>query len=146
MLRSNVVLTGLLLIRKFNEKMELVFETEIPNLVVTTGKEYIASRLISNDNAVMGYMSIGDDPAAAALNQTNLGNELSRVAVSSTLASGSATTFTATFGAGSGTGSIQEAGIFNDATDGIMFARTTFPVISKSSGETITISWIVSVG
>ena len=46
MLRSNnIKLTGRLIVDKFDEKMNLVEKKEIPNLVVTAGKEWIAGRL-----------------------------------------------------------------------------------------------------
>jgi len=146
MLRSSIVLTGRLVIQKFNEVMQLVYETEVPNLVVTTGKEFIASRIVSNSASIVGYMGIGDDPTAVSLSQTTLGNQLSRLAVDSTTVSGTNVTFTTTFGTGAGTGSIQEAGLFNNSSGGTMLCRTTFPVITKSSGETITVTWVVSVG
>jgi hypothetical protein len=237
MFKDSVKLIGRLLIQKYNDKNEKVYETEVPNLVVTSGKEFIASRIVGEDYDAMGYMAIGDDAAIGALSQTTLVNELSRVTVTSATASGSNVTFTATFPAGTGTGSIVEAGVFNkddssvlifdadqdvddfaheisytshglvsgdkvtytdgggtavngltdggtyyviriDAntlklattyanatapsptaigitsgiglnhklTYGTMLCRTTFPVITKSSSETIAISWVVTVG
>ena len=114
MLKDSFKLTGKLLIQKFNDKKELVYSTEVPNLVVTAGKEFIASRIV--DSATfdpMNYMAIGDDAQTGALSQTTLINELARVTATSATASGVNTTFTATFGAGVGTGNIVEAGIFN---------------------------------
>jgi hypothetical protein len=183
----------------------------------------------------MNYMAIGDAATAASLPQTTLVNELSRVTTSAASATGVNVTFSGLFPAGSGTGSIVEAGIFNQdetavltfdgATDvdsntityinhglstgdkvtytngggtsvgglttgstyyivkltnntfklaasyldaiagspvtltltdgvgvnhkityGTMLCRTTFPVIVKASTDTISISWVVSVG
>lgn len=46
MLRSNnIKLTGRLIVDKFDDKMNLIEKKEIPNLVVTAGKEWIAARL-----------------------------------------------------------------------------------------------------
>lgn len=139
-------MSGRLIIKKFNEKQELIYQTEVENLVVTAGKNFIASRIVSDSEDTMGYMAIGDDAIVSALPQTDLGNELARVATSTASAVDNNITFTASFGAGVGTGSLQEAGIFNDTTSGTMLCRTTFPVITKTSGETIAISWVVSVG
>lgn len=122
MFKDSVKLTGRLLIQKFNDKEELVFSTEVPNLVVTSGKEFIASRIVAGTFDPMGYMAIGDDASVGALSQTTLINELARVATTSATASGSNVTFTATFPAGTGTGSIVEAGVFNkDASSVITF-------------------------
>jgi hypothetical protein len=237
MLKDSIKLTGRLLIQKLNDKKEVIYETEVPNLVVTSGKEFIASRIVAATFDAMNFMAIGDDAQTGALSQTTLINELARVTNTSSVASGSNVTFTATFGAGTGTGSIVEAGVFNKSsssvlifdgdtavddasnritytahglttgdkitytdgggtsvvgltdggtyyiiridantiklattyafatagsptaiaitsgvganhkiTFGTMLCRTTFPVITKSSSETIAISWVVTVG
>lgn len=113
MLKDTFKLTGRLSIKKYNEKGEVVLEQDVKNLVVTSGKEFIASRLANNDFDPMGYMAVGDDSSTAAVSQTSLQNELNRVAVSSATPSGTSTTFNATFGAGVATGALQEAGVFN---------------------------------
>ena len=240
MLKSSITLTGHLLIKKFEADGTLVYQTEVPNLIVTSGKEFIASRMVSGATGFsgtaydpMGYMAIGDSSAVSALANTSLVNELGRVAVSNVTPTGTTTLFTALFPAGTATGNIVEAGIFNKpstavvkfngATDvasntityaghgfadgdkvtytngggtsigglttgntyyvieinsstfklattyanaianspitltdgvgdnhkiikGTMLARTTFPLISKSSSQSISISWVVSVG
>ena len=235
MFKDSVTLKGRLTIKKFDRDNKLTYETEVNNLVVTSGKEFIASRIVGETYDPIGYMAIGDDATVAALAQTTLVNELSRVATSAASASGVNVTFSALFPAGSGTGSIVEAGLFNQSetavltfdgasavasntityvnhglstgdkvtytngggtsivglttgatyyivkltndtfklassyanatagspstltiTDGVganhkitygtMLCRTTFPVIVKSSTDTISISWVVSVG
>lgn len=235
MLHSSVKLTGKLVIKKFDDSNKLVYETEVKNLVVTSGKQFIASRIVESSADVMGFMAIGDDASSASTVQTTLVNELARVAVDSKTASGVNSTFVATFPAGTGTGNIVEASITNtsgasvisfdgdtavdDAGDtityvahgfvtgdlvtytdggntaitnltdgaqyyiikstndvvklasssanasagtainitgtsgaghklskGTMLCRTTFPVIAKSAGETLAISWVITVG
>lgn len=235
MLQSNVKLTGKLVIKKFDATKKLVYETEVKNLVVTSGKQFMASRIVSDTADVMGYMAIGDDASSASTSQTTLVNELARVAVDSATASGVNSTFVATFPAGTGTGDIVEASITNapasavisfdgdndvdDASDtityvahgfvtgdlvtytdggntaitnltdgsqyyiikvsndvvklassasnasagtqinitgtsgaghkltaGTMLCRTTFPIITKSSSETLAIQWVITVG
>jgi hypothetical protein len=46
MLQDSIKLTGRLSIKKFNDKDELIFQKEVPNLVVQVGKNWIASRLV----------------------------------------------------------------------------------------------------
>jgi len=121
MFKDSIKLTGKLLIQKFNKNKDLVYSTEVPNLVVTSGKEFIASRIV--DSVLfdpMNYMAIGDDAQVGALSQTTLINELARVTTTSSTASGVNVTFTATFGAGVGTGSIVEAGIFNQDESAVL--------------------------
>jgi len=235
MLKDSIKLTGRLSIKKYDKEGKVNYEKEVPNLVVTSGKEFIAQRLCNNDFDFMSHMAVGDDTSTAAVAQTALQNELARAAVSSATPSGVSATFNATFGANVGTGALVEAGIFNaaasavktfdgdndvdDASDnitisshgfttadkvtytdggnvainglsdggtyyvivvdsntiklaasesnanagtqinitgtsgaghkltaGTMLCRTTFPVINKSSTETVAISWVITVG
>ena len=115
MLKDSIKLTGRLSIKKYDKDGKENFSKEVPNLVVTSGKEFIAQRLCNNDFDVMGHMAVGDDSSTAAVAQTALQNELARVAVSSATPSGVSATFNATFGAGVGTGALVEAGVFNAA-------------------------------
>lgn len=139
-------MTGELSIQKFDEKNNLVEQVNIPNLVVTSGKEHIAQRIAGNSETIMSHMAIGQGTATPALTNTALANELAREALALTSVSGSDITYTATFGVGVGTGNITEAAIFNAASSGDMMCRTTFPVIAKTSSDTIAISWTITVG
>ena len=136
MLHSSVKLTGKLVIQKFDDSNELVYETEVKNLVVTSGKQFIASRIVESSASVMGFMAIGDDASVAATTQTTLVNELARVAVDSKTASGVNSTFVATFPAGTGTGNIVEASITN--TSGASVISFDGDTAVDDGGDTIT--------
>jgi hypothetical protein len=142
---SLVKITGELTVQKFNSNKEIVEEIHIPNLVVNVGKEHIAARMIDDSITKMSHMAIGSGLTTPAASNTTLVNQLARVTVSS-LRSSANITYTATFGAGVGTGSVTEAAIFNAETGGDMLCRTIFPVITKSASETISISWTITVG
>ena len=120
-------------------------EFDVPNLVVTVGKNYIASRMASNSATVMSHMAIGTGTGSPAAGDTTLGTEAGRVAVSSFSASTNTVTATATFPAGTGTGAITEAGILNGSSTGTLLCRTTFPVVNKASGDSIAITWVITV-
>jgi len=107
MIKDNFALTGALTIA-IND--EVVQETD--NLVVTSGKEWVADRM-NNANTVMTHMAIGTDGTTAALGDTGLTAELERNLLSSTTVTGAAVAYVCTFGAGDGTGAIKEAGIFD---------------------------------
>jgi len=115
------------------------------NLVVTVGKNYIASRMVGAASTVMSHMAIGTSTTTPAVGNTTLGTEAGRVALASFTASSNAVTSTATFPAGTGTGAITEAGIFNAASSGTMLCRTTFPVVNKAAGDSIAVTWVVTV-
>lgn len=120
---------------------------EFKNLVVAAGKTYIASRMSANTVNVMSHMAIGEGNTTPAAGDTTLDTELTRVALAVTGGTPSANTVTysATYPAGTGTGALTEAGIFNDSTTGDMLCRTVFPVINKQAADTITITWTVSI-
>jgi hypothetical protein len=118
---------------------------EVPNLVVTAGKEYVASRMKDTTKNAMSHMAVGSGSTSAAAGDTALGSELDRQALTSTTVSSNEITYVATFGAGDGTGAIAEAGLFNAASAGDMLCRTTFGVINKAASDSMTITWVVTV-
>jgi hypothetical protein len=118
---------------------------KVNNLVVAVGKDVIAARLLGNTLAVMSHMAIGSSATAATTSQTALGGELGRVALDTSTRSSNTITYVATFPAGTGTGSLAEAGILNAASTGNMLCRTTFSTVTKAAGDTIVITWNVTV-
>ncbi len=122
-----------------------VHETIVPNIVVTDGKEYIASRMKDASATAMSHMAIGTGSTAAAAGDAALGNEAGRVALTSTTVTSNAVAYVATFAAGTGTGAITEAGIFNASSSGTLLCRTVFSVINKGAADTLGITWTVTV-
>ena len=127
-----------------------VKSTDTHNLVVSTGLAYIASRMKDTTQAAMTHMAIGSGTTAAAAGDTALGSQLARVTLDSTTivtttVTGDSVQYVATFAAGTGTGAVTEAGLFNDGTAGTMLCRTVFPVINKGALDTLVITWKVTV-
>lgn len=118
---------------------------KIDNLVVAVGKEVIAARLVGNTLAVMSHMAVGSDNTTAATSQTTLGVELGRVILDSTARASNTITYVATFPAGTGTGSLTEAAILNASSSGNLLCRTVFGVVTKASGDSVVITWNVTV-
>lgn len=120
----------------------------IDNLVVTDGKEFVASSMIkttSNSPAAMTHMGIGSGSTAAAAGNSALESQLGRVALTSGTVSGAVVTYVATFPAGTGTGAVTEAGILNASSSGDLLCRTVFSVVNKGSSDSMTITWTVTV-
>lgn len=116
------------------------------NMVVTLGKQWIAKRM-ANQGTVATHIGIGSSATAAALGDTALGAQLARVAMSVAggTVSGATVTYSATFGAGVGTGTVQEAGLFDAATAGTLIARTAGNVITKLANDVLTINWSITI-
>jgi len=120
------------------------------NLVVNAGLAYIISRMFGTAQTVMSHMAVGTGSLAAAAADTALGNQVARVALDSTsivttTVTNDSVQYVATFAAGTGTGAITEAGVFNDASAGTMLCRTVFAVINKGTLDTLVITWKVTV-
>jgi len=140
MLNDGLKLTGKLKIALNGETVQ-----EVNNLVVTDGKEYVASRMKDATATAMSHMAIGSGSTAAAAGNSALGSELGRVALTSTTVSGAVVTYTATFAAGTGTGAVTEAGILNASSSGDLLCRTVFSVVNKGASDSMTITWTVTV-
>lgn len=138
-------LTGKVHLTVTNEHGEVV-EQRATNLVVTTGKDFTASRMVGTASNVMSHMAIGAGTTAAAVGDTALGSELGRVALTAATATNNVVTYTATFGTGVGTGAVTEAGIFNASSAGTMLCRVVFAVVNKGANDTIAITWTITVG
>ena len=145
----------------------------IPNLVVQTGKNYIATRMIGTATSVtavsttasgtscMTHMGIGTSSTTAANADTALGTEVavagdiasySRAQIATTTQTTGVVTYVAIFGVNnpqrtntSNTTAITEAGIFNAASTGTMLCRTTFNAVNKGNDDTLQITWTITV-
>lgn len=132
-------------ITRYNAEGTVIEKAYIPNLVVNVGKNYIASRLVGASPSVMTHIALGSNSTVAVNGDSTLGTELGRVVLSSATSTDNVVTYTATFGAGVASGGIQEAGLFNASSAGVMLARTTFPIVNKSASDVIAISWAVII-
>jgi len=127
-------------------------EQNVKNLVVDTGKTFIAASMLkttSNSPAAMTHMAIGTGSTAAAAGDTALGAEVgTRVAFSPAASNASnVVTYVGTFlpnNPASSTG-IYEAGIFNASSGGTMLCRTTFSVVNKDPADTLAITWTITI-
>ena len=145
MIQDSINMTGELRITVTHPEGNIKHETVVPNLVVTAGKDYIAERMKDDTTTAMSHMAIGTGTTAAAVGDTALGTEAGRVTLTSTTVTNNAVAYVATFGAGTGTGAITEAGLFNASSAGDMLCRTVFSVINKGAADTLGITWTVTV-
>ena len=140
MISDNLKLTGNLTIAVNNE---IVQETK--NLVVTAGKNFVASRMKDTTKAAMTHMAVGTGTTAAAAANTTLVSETDRNALTSTTVTNNAIAYVATWAAGDATAALTEAGIFNASSGGDMLCRTVFSVVNKGASDSMTITWTVTV-
>lgn len=144
MIQDGLKVTGSVSICVFDKDGNVKDERKIHNLVVTTGRNFIASRM-TDTTTTMSHMAIGSGTTSPAAGNTGLEAELGRVSLTSATTTGVVTTYVANFTAGTGTGAITEAGIFNDASGGIMLCRSTFAVVNKGADDGMSITWQITV-
>jgi len=146
MLRDSIKLTGELKLTLTNEGGNVTQEVIVPNTVVTAGKGFIASRM-NTTTTTMSHVELGTGTTGANVANTTLETIISssRTALTSTTVTANAVAYVVTFPAGTGTGAVTEAGIFNASSSGTMLCRTTFSVINKAAADTLGITWTITV-
>jgi len=132
---------------KHPDGSEEIFEFE--NTLTELGDALIADALSDRGVTLPSHMAVGTGTGQDAAD-TTLATELARVALDSTTqgtgASDNDVTWIATFAAGTGTGAITEAGLFNANPAGVMFSVTSFAVINKGAADILIFSWTLTCG
>jgi hypothetical protein len=146
--REFIPIMGDVFLELVDENGELKDYQHVKNLVVDAGENHIADQLSSSPGgAAMSHMAIGTGSTAAAFGDTALGTETDRNALTSRTDSVNVVTYVGTWSAGDGTNSaLREAGIFNNSSGGTMLARAVYSNIDKQAGDTLTITWTVTIG
>tara|TARA_A100001388_G_scaffold240569_1_gene196413 strand:+ start:1452 stop:1895 length:444 start_codon:yes stop_codon:yes gene_type:complete len=146
MINDFIKMKGELILVLSNPEGNIKQSIIVPNLVVTTGKNYIADRM-KNNSTVMSHMEVGTGTTSAAAGNTALVSAIgsSRTALASTTVTNNAVAYVCNFGAGVGTGAVTEAGIFNASSGGTMLCRTVFSAINKGANDTLGITWTITV-
>lgn len=130
-------------IKCFDEFSNLKSESNSHNTVTTAGKQGAADQILASPSLTkMGWMAIGTSSPAATL----LGAEVARVAFDSKTRSGAVVTVVATFPAGTGTGTITEAGTFDVVTANTvnMWMSATSFTHTKGAGDSLVITWTLT--
>jgi hypothetical protein len=146
MLDELLTITGRVTLELLDEYGRLKDFREIDNLVTTVGKGLIANRmLVTPTIGAISHLGVGTGATAPAVGDTTMVAEIWRKALVSATVAGAVMTYTGQFAPGEGTGALQEAGLFNASAAGTMLARTTYAVINKASGDTLNVTWTVTI-
>lgn len=144
---DTITLKGQVNGKLFNEAGELIQEIDINNLVTTVGKNWLAKKLAQESANEMTHMAVGTSATAPAIGQTSLiGTELGRVAFASKVRTANAVAIVATFPAGTATGTLNEAGIFDGSSGTEMLARVTFGgAVTKGASDSFQVTWTITM-
>ena len=120
-------------------------EHNFKNLVVNTGLLYLTHSLSNTSNgATFNYIALGTGTSSPSAANTTLQVEIARQSVGAGAFDYNYWNVQTTFAAGTGTGTITEAGIFNATSGGTMLSRTTFTPIVKHASDSLTVSWTIN--
>jgi len=123
-----------------------VVQTEkVNNIIVTTGKALVAL-LVSGTGTAFSDMAIGTGTTTEVVGNTTLSSEIGRVVLTSKATTANVIDYIGDFPAGTGTGTITEAGILNASTAGTMLNRATFSSVNKTASDALKITWSVTMG
>lgn len=130
-------------IQLFGPDGQLKEERFLHNLVTTAGKNAAADQLLAAPTlGKPTHIAIGTGSPAATL----LGTEIARVALTTKTRSNAVVTMVGDFPAGTGTGAITEAGIFDVVTANTvnMHESASFGVINKLAADSLQFNWTLT--
>lgn len=120
-------------------------EYEGSNIITDVGLEEIARALAADSFGAHSHMAIGDDNTAVAAGDTTMTNETARVALDSTTRTTNSVAYVATFPAGTGTGTVEEAGVFDAASVGNMLCHFLTTTFTKGAGDALELTWTITI-
>jgi hypothetical protein len=141
-------LTGRLTIEVTDVRTGALLDTQsVPNLVTLAGRNLVRDHLTIGSNAVLSHYAVGTGTTAAIAGDTALGNELLRDAVTQRDTNDGEIVVTFYLSSTQGNGNdLTEAGVFTAASGGVLFARTVFSPITKTSDVAVTFTHTLSIG
>jgi len=145
--QETIKVTGHINFKLIDETGTIKEEKDINNLVVTAGKNYLAAWLAAASQAgyFMQYIALGSDDTAPQATDTQLVSEHPTRVAGTVTSSTNVWQNVASFGPGVNTGQIKEAGLFSIAAVGTMLARQAFSVINKAAGDTLQVTWQITL-
>lgn len=115
------------------------------NLTVTSGFQAVCDMMgqLSGQPAGFQVCAVGSGTNAPDISDTLLVSELARGTGGYTRSADTIWKNDCTFGAGVGTGTIRESGLFNNGTSDseTMLCRQTFGAITKGASDTLVVTW-----
>lgn len=152
----NAGIKGWIKIDHFDDKGNLLESVETPNAIMNLGMTEVAGLFCSDTSGsytAFDYIAVGTGTTAATATQTALITEtaasgLTRAAATGTLVTTTVANDTANFVKSfdvTGSVAVTESGVFNAASNGTMLCRQTFSAINVANGDTLQITWKVSV-
>ncbi len=135
------------------ETNEVLEKRKIDNVVVTSGRSYVLSRLVSASpqTDTINAIAVGTSTTAPATGDTGLVSEALRISISSFATSGLTANppswqAQCTFATNQANTTLGEAGLFNSTAAAVqtMLSHVTYATINKTTSNTLAISYTIS--
>lgn len=155
-LKQGAQLNGWIKIDHYDKDGNLIESVETPNALTNTGFTEVAGLFCSDQSGsytAFDYIAVGTGTTAATATDTQLQTEetengLTRAAATGTLVTVNVTNDTCqlvkSFSV-TGSVAVTESGVLNAASTGTMLCRQTFSAINVADGDTLQITWKVTV-
>jgi len=147
--QDDMFMKGLFKAELFDAEGNLKQLIELENTVTVLGHQMAADQILASPAvATPGWMEVGTG-SGQDLNDSTLATYISgsRTALDSkTRGANAIITMICTFPAGTGTGAITEAGIFNVVTENTtdLITYADFSVINKAAGDSLVVTWTLT--
>lgn len=129
--------------------LSIFLEHSGPNIITTAGKARVATIFATNDTSfrIPEYMRIGTGSAVPTEADTGLAGVILASSLAALTYNENEVSLTATFTNAGGTDwEVNEAGIFTDAPENLLFARFLTPKFIVDPGGYCTILWKIGFG
>ena len=113
------------------------------NLITNAGKNQIMLRIGSNTQATCSHIAVGSGVTAANISDTAMGTLLAVVSGSMSNPTTQSHQVVATFGAGVGTGTITEYGLY--ASGSALIGRIVNASVVKAANDTLQVTYTLSI-
>lgn len=151
-LKDKGKLQGLISIKVYDKDGNVKITRDIHNLITDAGLAGVAARLGTDSTAFFNYLAVGTGSTAATASNTTLGTEIGGSGARALATASQVTTtvandthqllktfaFTASY-------SVTECGIFNASSSGTLLGRQVFTAVAVESGDSLQITYKVSV-
>lgn len=127
------------------EQEQLIHQVNQKNLVVDTGKEFLTTRILKNDQPLIDKIGIGSGSAVPLDSDTELGSQTARTNILFKEFEGNnVAVFIATFPEGVGSGDIREVGLFD--SQNTLICRTIFNTpFNKQPSQFLNVTWKLQI-
>jgi len=125
---------------------KVIDEQKVSNQVQTAMLTHVADALSAQAETQASHMGIGSG-TGQGVGDNALATQLTRQALDNATPSHSAAvvTYHRTFAAGEGTGTVTEAGVFNDVAAGTMLLYNDSISFAKGAGDSLELTWTLTI-